>query len=126
MEAQLQPPVAAVVALKAGEFAKSRLSTLPDPLRRRLAWTMAVDTLSALHAVAAANPNLVVVLVNGSTVVLGDVVPHARALVEAWLGGQAAGGARLAGAGVLHLLGLVEHESAPLDGGEVLEVAGQQ
>jgi len=33
------------------------------------------------------------VLVNGSTVVLGDVLPHAGALVEAWLGGQAAGGA---------------------------------
>ena len=42
---------------------------------------------------AAVNPNVVVVLVNGSTVVLGDVTPHARALVDAWLGGQAAGGA---------------------------------
>jgi beta-glucosidase len=52
-----------------------------------------VNQIAVLHAVAAANPNLVVVLVNGSTVVLGDVVPHARALVEAWLGGQAAGGA---------------------------------
>ena len=51
-----------------------------------------VNQVAALHAVAAANPNLVVVMVNGSTVVLGDVVPHARALVEAWLGGQAAGG----------------------------------
>ena len=51
------------------------------------------NQVAALHAVAAANPNVVVVLVNGSTVVLGDVVPHARALVEAWLGGQAAGGA---------------------------------
>ena len=50
-------------------------------------------TTLALHAVAAANPNVVVVLVNGSTVVLGDVEPHAVALVEAWLGGQAAGGA---------------------------------
>ncbi|MFC4942404.1 glycoside hydrolase family 3 C-terminal domain-containing protein [Pseudonocardia sp. GCM10023141] len=49
--------------------------------------------LQALRAVAAANPDVVVVLVNGSTVELGDVVPHARALVEAWLGGQAAGGA---------------------------------
>ena len=49
--------------------------------------------LETLAAVAQANPNVVVVLVNGSTVVLGDVLPHARALVEAWLGGQAAGGA---------------------------------
>ena len=52
-----------------------------------------VNQVAALHAVAAANPNLVVVMVNGSTVVLGDVGPYARALVEAWLGGQAAGGA---------------------------------
>ncbi len=51
------------------------------------------NQLAALQAVAAANPNVVVVLVNGSTVVLGEVAPHARALVEAWLGGQAAGGA---------------------------------
>jgi beta-glucosidase len=51
------------------------------------------NQLAALHAVAAANPNLVVVVVNGSTVLLGEVTPHARALVEAWLGGQAAGGA---------------------------------
>ena len=39
---------AAVVALKPVAYAKSRLGTLPDPLRRRLAWTMAVDTLVAL------------------------------------------------------------------------------
>jgi 2-phospho-L-lactate guanylyltransferase len=40
----------AVVALKPVELAKSRLGSLPDPLRRRLAWTMAVDTLAALSA----------------------------------------------------------------------------
>src|SRR3954454_12603541 len=50
------------------------------------------NQLAALRAVAAVNPNVVVVLVNGSSVVLGDVAPHARALVEAWLGGQAAAG----------------------------------
>jgi beta-glucosidase len=49
--------------------------------------------LAALRAVAAVNPNVVVVLCNGSAVLVGDVVPHARAVVEAWLGGQAAGGA---------------------------------
>ena len=38
------------------------------------------------------NPNVVVVLVNGSTVVLGEVTQHAKALLEAWLGGQAAAG----------------------------------
>jgi 2-phospho-L-lactate guanylyltransferase len=36
-----------VIALKPAEHAKSRLG-VPDPLRRRLAWTMALDTLSAL------------------------------------------------------------------------------
>jgi beta-glucosidase len=51
------------------------------------------NQLATLAAVAAANPRVVVVLVNGSTVLLGDVLPHATALVEAWLGGQAAGGA---------------------------------
>jgi len=51
------------------------------------------NQIAVLHAVATANPKVVVVLVNGSTVVLGDVEPHAVALVEAWLGGQAAGGA---------------------------------
>src|SRR5919107_1713396 len=50
------------------------------------------NQLAALAAVAAVNPHVVVVLVNGSTVVLGDVIPHAKALVEAWLGGQAAAG----------------------------------
>lgn len=40
--------VGAVVALKAGELVKSRLTPLPQPLRRRLAWTMAVDTVHAL------------------------------------------------------------------------------
>lgn len=49
---QGRPAVAALVALKAGELVKSRLSELPAPLRRRLAWTMAVDTLTALTAVA--------------------------------------------------------------------------
>ena len=49
------------------------------------------NQLTALQAVAAVNPNVVVVLVNGSTVLLGDITPHAQALVEAWLGGQAAG-----------------------------------
>jgi beta-glucosidase len=50
------------------------------------------NQLAMLEAVAAVNANVVVVLVNGSTVLLGDVTPHARALVEAWLGGQAAAG----------------------------------
>ena len=50
------------------------------------------NQLTALQAVAAVNPNVVVVLVNGSTVLLGDITLAAQALVEAWLGGQAAGG----------------------------------
>ncbi|SEQ85389.1 2-phospho-L-lactate guanylyltransferase [Microlunatus flavus] len=45
--------VGAVVALKAGELVKSRLAPLPQPVRRRLAWTMAVDTLTALRSALA-------------------------------------------------------------------------
>src|SRR4029453_15786677 len=41
------PPAAGVLALKPATHAKSRLA-VPDPLRRRLAWTMARDTLAAL------------------------------------------------------------------------------
>src|SRR5829696_6088162 len=41
----------ALVALKRPEIAKSRLASLPAPLRRRLAWTMALDTLSSLTEV---------------------------------------------------------------------------
>jgi 2-phospho-L-lactate/phosphoenolpyruvate guanylyltransferase len=51
------PAVAGVIALKPTAYAKSRLE-VPDPLRRRLAWTMAVDTLSAL---ARALPHVLVV-----------------------------------------------------------------
>lgn len=51
------------------------------------------NQLAALGAVADANPNVVVVLVNGSTVELGAVATYARSLVEAWLGGQAGAGA---------------------------------
>ena len=51
------------------------------------------NQLRALAAVAEANPRVAVVLVNGSSVLLGDVTPHASALLEAWLGGQAGGGA---------------------------------
>jgi 2-phospho-L-lactate/phosphoenolpyruvate guanylyltransferase len=40
-----------LVALKRSGVAKSRLVSVPTPLRRRLAWTMAVDTLRALTAV---------------------------------------------------------------------------
>ena len=50
------------------------------------------NQLDVLTAVADANPNLVMVLVNGSTVELDDVSRCAKALVEAWLGGQAAAG----------------------------------
>jgi beta-glucosidase len=42
---------------------------------------------------AAANPNLVVVLANGSAVRLLDWEHHAPAILECWLSGQAAGGA---------------------------------
>ncbi len=46
-----------------------------------------------LPRLAAANPNLVVVLANGSAVRLSGWEQHARAILECWLSGQAAGGA---------------------------------
>lgn len=46
---EVDRPAAAVVALKPGEYAKSRLG-VAAPLRQRLAWTMALDTLRALTA----------------------------------------------------------------------------
>ena len=51
------------------------------------------DQLACLAAVARQNPRVVTVLVNGAPVDLRQAIPHPRALVEAWLGGQAAGGA---------------------------------
>lgn len=51
MDTTATPPLSgAVVALKPVDQAKSRLGSLPDPLRRRFAWTMALDTLAALAA----------------------------------------------------------------------------
>ena len=46
-----------------------------------------------LMAVLSANPNIVVVLVNGSVVRMSDWADSVPAIVECWLGGQAAGGA---------------------------------
>ena len=46
-----------------------------------------------LTRLADANPNLAVVLANGSAVRLSDWEPHAKAVLECWLSGQAAGGA---------------------------------
>jgi beta-glucosidase len=46
-----------------------------------------------LSRLADANPNLAVVLANGSAVRLADWEHHARAVLECWLSGQAAGGA---------------------------------
>ena len=51
------------------------------------------NQLTVLKRVAAVNPNVVVVLANGSTVLFDQVTAHSTAVVEAWLGGQAAGGA---------------------------------
>jgi len=90
------PPVGAVVALKPVARAKSRLATLPDPLRRRLAWTMAVDTLSAL---AAAGLTLLVVSDQAALASrLGRAGVHAQVVGEAGADGMNAAlehGARL-------------------------------
>ncbi|WP_344111013.1 glycoside hydrolase family 3 C-terminal domain-containing protein [Kribbella alba] len=49
--------------------------------------------LALVERLAAVNPRLVVVLANGSAVRLAGWEHHAKAVVETWLGGQAAGGA---------------------------------
>ena len=46
-----------------------------------------------LARLADTNPNLAVVLANGSAVRLSDWEQHAKAVLECWLSGQAAGGA---------------------------------
>ena len=46
-----------------------------------------------LSRLAPANPNIVVVLANGSAVQVSDWEQHAKAILECWLSGQAAGGA---------------------------------
>lgn len=48
-----------------------------------------VELLARLHSV---NKNIVVVLSTGSAVDLRQVVPHCRALLEVWLGGESSGG----------------------------------
>ncbi len=49
------------------------------------------NQLAALRAVADANPHVVALVVNGSAVLLGEVRDLAPAVLECWLGGQAAG-----------------------------------
>ena len=52
-----------------------------------------VNQTTLVSQMAAANPNLAVVLANGSAVRLSDWEHDAPALLECWLSGQAAGGA---------------------------------
>jgi beta-glucosidase len=54
---------------------------------------MPVNQTTLLARLAEVNANLIVVLANGSAVRLSDWVTHAKAVLECWLSGQAAGGA---------------------------------
>ena len=51
------------------------------------------NQVALLERLAEANPRLAVVLANGSAVRVADWEPHASAVLECWLSGQAAGGA---------------------------------
>ena len=51
------------------------------------------NQVELIHALAAANPRLVVVLANGSAVTVAGWQDDVPALLETWLGGQAGGGA---------------------------------
>ena len=59
----------------------------------RIHMDLPANQTALVSRLAAANPNLVVVLANGSAVRLSDWERHAPAIVECWLSGQAAGGA---------------------------------
>ena len=52
-----------------------------------------VNQVQLLEAVASVNPNVIVVLSNGSAVTVSDWQHHARAVLECWLLGQAGGAA---------------------------------
>jgi len=88
----VDPSTGAVVALKTLAEAKSRLDALPGALRRRLAWTMALDTLTALTAVV------------DEVVVVGDEPALASRLSRAGLAVRVAGEPMAAG-----LNGALEH-----------------
>ena len=89
--------VAEAVAAATAADTVIMLMGLPGPEESegfdRTHMNLPANQLAALVAVAQANPKVAVVLVNGSSVVLGGVTPHARALLEVWLGGQAGGAA---------------------------------
>lgn len=51
------------------------------------------EQIAVLEAVASSVGPVIVVLSNGGVVTTAAIEPHARAIVEAWLGGQAGGGA---------------------------------
>jgi beta-glucosidase len=89
--------VAEAVAAASSAEAVVMVIGLPGPEESegfdRTHMNLPANQLAALAAVAAANPKVAVILVNGSTVLLGDVTPHAAALLEVWLGGQAGGAA---------------------------------
>jgi 2-phospho-L-lactate/phosphoenolpyruvate guanylyltransferase len=99
--AEVDGTTAAVVALKSATHAKSRLGTLADPLRRRLAWTMAVDTLTALAAAVAE------VLVVSDQPALASRLTRAgvRARVVGEAGAEGMNGALSHGAGLLQATG---------------------
>jgi beta-glucosidase len=59
----------------------------------RTSMDLPANQTALISRLAAANPNLVVVLANGSAVRLSDWEHHAQAVLECWLSGQAAGAA---------------------------------
>src|SRR5829696_6259820 len=59
----------------------------------RTSMDLPANQTALVPRLAAANPNLVVVLANGSAVRLSDWEHHAPAILECWLSGQASGGA---------------------------------
>lgn len=59
----------------------------------RLDLDLSVHQVALIQAVAAAQPNTVVILNNGAPVVMGEWIGDVAAVLEAWMMGQAGGGA---------------------------------
>jgi beta-glucosidase len=59
----------------------------------RTAMDLPANQIALINELATVNPEIVVVLVNGSAVRVADWDHHAKAVLECWLSGQAGGGA---------------------------------
>ncbi len=87
---------AAVNEAKAAEVALLYLSLPPTKESEgydRTDLDLTQQQIALIKAVAAVQPNTVVILNNGAPVVMGEWIDHVAAVLEAWMMGEAGGGA---------------------------------